>query len=80
MTINLYLINDDGNLFDAFFLAAILAIKNTRLPEVSISKNKININDDKLKYMNVHHVPICTTFYFIKDPRNNAGIDDNSFL
>jgi exosome complex RNA-binding protein Rrp42 (RNase PH superfamily) len=61
-------------------LAAILAIKNTRLPEVSISKNKISINDEKMKYLNVHHIPICTTFYFIKDPRNSAGIDENSFL
>ena len=33
------LINDDGNCFDAFFLASILAIKNTQVPDVSLVKN-----------------------------------------
>jgi exosome complex component RRP45 len=61
------LLNDDGNCFDSFFLSAILALKNTRLPEVTLAKNKIMINDSKLKYLNVHHIPICTTFYYIKD-------------
>jgi exosome complex RNA-binding protein Rrp42 (RNase PH superfamily) len=32
LQVDLQLINDDGNLIDAFFLAAILALKNTRLP------------------------------------------------
>ncbi len=45
LTVTLTLLNDEGNCFDAFFIAAILAIKNTRLPEVSLSgKNKILIN------------------------------------
>ena len=65
ITVNLHLLNDDGNTFDAFFLAAVLALKNTRLPEVSMVKDKIRINDSKLKYMNVHHLPVCTTFYFL---------------
>jgi len=39
VTVTLNLLNDDGNVFDAFFLAAMLALKNTRMPEVSISKN-----------------------------------------
>ena len=38
-SVTLNLLNDDGNVFDAFFLAAMLALKNTRMPEVSISKN-----------------------------------------
>ena len=61
----MHLLNDDGNCFDAFFLAAILAIKNTRVPDVSIVKNQICVNDDKVKHLNVHHLPICTTFYFL---------------
>jgi len=39
ITVQLNLINDDGNTFDAFFLAAILSLKNTRLPEVSLKHN-----------------------------------------
>ena len=39
---------------------------NTRLPEVTISRDKIRINDEKVKYLNVHHIPICTTFFFIE--------------
>jgi len=45
VTVNLYLLNDDGNSFDAFFLAAIMALKNTRLPEVSMTRDKLKIND-----------------------------------
>ena len=67
ITVSMHLINDGGNTFDAFFLATILALKNTRLPEVTMTKDKIRVNDTKLKYVNVHHIPICTTFYFFKD-------------
>ena len=67
VTVTLHLLNDDGNCFDAFFLAAVLALKNTRLPDVTMSRDKLCINDEKLRYLNVHHLPICTTFYYIKD-------------
>ena len=78
VSVHLNLLNDDGNVFDAFFLAAILALKNTRLPEVSLSKNSIKINTEKVKYLNVHHLPICTTFYFISDSKAKPqpGDDD----
>jgi exosome complex component RRP45 len=44
-----------------------MAIKNTRLPEVSFKDDKISINRDfdKQTYLNVHHIPVCTTFYWI---------------
>jgi len=78
ITVSLHLLNDDGNTFDAFFLAAILALKNTRLPEVTMTRDKIKINDSKLKYLNVHHIPICTTFYFMKDIPEEPVLDVNS--
>ena len=78
VTVSLHLLNDDGNSFDAFFLAAILALKNTRLPEVSMTRDKLKINDAKLKYLNVHHIPISTTFYFMKDLPDTPIIDVNS--
>jgi len=78
ITVSLHLLNDDGNTFDAFFLAAILALKNTRLPEVTMSRDKIKINDSKLKYLNVHHIPICTTFYYLKDMPETPVLDVNS--
>ncbi len=59
------LLNDDGNLIDAFFLAAVLALKNTRLPEVTMKGDDIMVNNTKSNYVNVHHLPICSTFYFI---------------
>jgi len=75
ITVNLHLLNDDGNTFDAFFLAAVLALKNTRLPEVSMIKDKIRINDAKLKYLNVHHIPVSTTFYFLSGCPDKAIVD-----
>ena len=61
------MLNDDGNLIDAFFMAAVLALKNTRLPEVSMKGDNILVNNtpNKQHYLNVHHIPVCTTFYFI---------------
>jgi exosome complex RNA-binding protein Rrp42 (RNase PH superfamily) len=43
----LQLINDDGNLVDAFFLAAVLALKNTRLPEVTMKGDEILVSNNK---------------------------------
>ena len=57
--------NDDGNLIDAFFLGAVLALKNTRLPEVSMKGDNVMVSNTKHNYINVHHLPICSTFYFI---------------
>ena len=59
------LLNDDGNLIDAFFLAAVLALKNTRLPEVSMKGDNVMVSNTKSHFINVHHLPVCTTFYFI---------------
>ena len=75
---SIHLLNDDGNVFDAVFLAAMMALKNTRLPEVSMSRDRIRINDEKLKYLNVHHIPVCTTFYFMKDMVDRAVLDVNA--
>ena len=65
LTVELSLLNDDGNLIDAFFLGAVLALKNTRLPEVSMKGDNIMVSNTKHNYINVHHLPICTTFYFL---------------
>ena len=78
ITVTLHLLNDDGNSFDAFFIAAILALKNTRLPDVTLLKDKIKINDAKLKYVNVHHIPVSTTFYFMNDLPDTPIVDVNS--
>lgn len=45
LTVELQLVNDDGNLMDAFFLAAVLALKNTRLPEVILKNDQILISN-----------------------------------
>lgn len=78
VTVTLLLVNDDGNSFDALFLAALLSLKNTRLPEVSLQKNKIKIDDSKLKPLNVHHLPVSTTFYFIKGFTSTPVVDVNT--
>lgn len=51
---------------DACFLCTVLALMNTRFPEVTLSKDKIKINEEKTKPLNVHHIPVCTSFYFIE--------------
>jgi len=40
-----------------------------------MKRDTIIINDKKMKYVNVHHLPIPTTFYFLKDMPNKPVID-----
>ena len=72
LTVDLQLLNDDGNLVDAFFLAAVLALKNTRLPEVSMKGDNVMVSNTKSHFINVHHLPVCTTFYFIGAGQGSA--------
>lgn len=65
LTVDATLLNDDGNVIDAFFLAAICALKNTRLPEVTLKQEKIFVSPNKCHFINVHHIPVCTTFYYV---------------
>lgn len=75
---NLILLNEDGNLMDTLFLAAICALKNTRVPDVVLVKNTVKVNLEKYKYLNVHHLPICTTFSFIKNS-SASSFEDSKF-
>ena len=77
VTDDLYLLNEDGNLFDVCFLATILALMNTKVPEVKLSKELVKISQSRFKNLNVHHLPICVSFYFIKDLENPI-VDANS--
>ena len=44
--VDLYIINEDGNLVDACFLAAVAALMNTRLPEVTLGgPHLIRVNE-----------------------------------
>ena len=77
LQVDLYVINEDGNLHDACFLAAVACLMNTRLPEVTLAgPQKIRINTDKVRNLNVHHIPVCTSFYFIEGITTKKPIVD----
>jgi len=56
-------INDDGNLFDAGALAAIIALKNARIPK--IVDGKIDYNQTTKNGIKLNEVPIAVTCYKI---------------
>lgn len=71
------MLNEDGNLVDACFLAAVACLMNTCLPEVTMAgPSKIRINDQKLRNLNVHHIPVCTSFYFIEGISSTKPVID----
>jgi exosome complex RNA-binding protein Rrp42 (RNase PH superfamily) len=73
----LIILNEDGNLVDACFIAAVACLLNTKLPEVTISSpQKIRINNTKVRNLNVHHIPVCTSFYFIEGVASTQPIVD----
>ena len=74
---DLFVVNEDGNLVDACFLAAVACLMNTRLPEVTMAgPSKIRINEEKLRNLNVHHIPVCTSFYFVEGLSSTRPIVD----
>jgi exosome complex RNA-binding protein Rrp42 (RNase PH superfamily) len=40
-----------------------------------MSRDIIRVDDSKLKYLNVHHIPVCCTFYFLGDDEVPPIID-----
>ena len=50
---------------------------NTRLPEVTLAgPAKIKVNQNKLRNLNVHHIPVCTSFYFIEGLSSSRPVVD----
>ena len=66
--VNLTLINNDGNLIDAFYLAAITSLLNYKKPQVGVENlNKIvtySENEKKYVPLSINHIPIACTFAF----------------
>eukprot|EP00331_Platyophrya_macrostoma_P005740 CAMPEP_0176419754 /NCGR_PEP_ID=MMETSP0127-20121128/8232_1 /TAXON_ID=938130 /ORGANISM="Platyophrya macrostoma, Strain WH" /LENGTH=260 /DNA_ID=CAMNT_0017800285 /DNA_START=258 /DNA_END=1041 /DNA_ORIENTATION=+ len=80
--VHLTLINNDGNLLDAFYLAAIIALFTTenqiallhyRKPFVTVeSQSKIVVHSEKEKDpqpLSIHHIPIAVTYSFFDDSK-----------
>jgi len=64
--IDIYSINDDGNLLDAAGIGAIIALKNAKIPKYDKEKEKVlygNLSDEKIPLSN--EIPIPLTIYKI---------------
>lgn len=73
--LDVYPINDDGNLFDACAIAAIAALKDTKLPEYDNKKDKINYEKRTNKGLPLKKLPIMVTVLKIE---NKFLIDPSS--
>ncbi|RLI69327.1 RNA-binding protein [Candidatus Heimdallarchaeota archaeon] len=64
--IDIYVLDNDGNLFDACELAALTALMHTQLPECKIITNEDGIEDVEVletkKPIQLDHIPISNTF------------------
>ena len=77
LNIEVSVINYDGNLIDAVFLAVLQWLKTLKLPQVRAKDESVVILTDKpWKNINVHHMPIPITFYFIQN-EDNVLLDPN---
>lgn len=63
--LDMYLINNDGNLFDACALAALAALKNTIIPELDESNEPVK--EGKGKSFEIDFDPLLFTFFKIGD-------------
>jgi exosome complex component RRP45 len=63
--VDITVLNNDGNLIDSCYLAALLALLNFRRPEISIEGDQVKVHSLEARdpvRLSVHHVPICITF------------------
>uniref|UniRef100_A0A3P8WX36 Ribosomal RNA-processing protein 43 n=1 Tax=Cynoglossus semilaevis TaxID=244447 RepID=A0A3P8WX36_CYNSE len=59
----------DGNLLDACVVALLAALKNTKLPEVTVNKETSlpQVNVDQRHSLNIHRHPVATSFSIFDD-------------
>ena len=66
--VDIYSLNDDGNLFDAAALGAVIALKNTKIPKYDEKEEKIIYGESSGKSLELSKdVPISVTFHKIGD-------------
>src|SRR3989344_4171564 len=65
--IDIYCINDDGNVFDASALGVVVALQLARLPAYDADTDTINYNEQGEKLPLSANVPLAMTFYKIGD-------------
>lgn len=61
----LSLINNDGNLLDAFNYASIVTLYRFKLPMVSVEVGKVKVHsfeEKRPQSLSIHHLPISMTF------------------
>ncbi|MCX8158174.1 MAG: exosome complex protein Rrp42 [Candidatus Diapherotrites archaeon] len=63
--LDLYVLNDDGNLFDASALAALSALKNSKFPKME--NDKIVLKESTNIPLNLKRLPILNTFTKVED-------------
>lgn len=65
ITCELSLLNNDGNLLDAFSYAAIVVLYRFKLPFVSVEAGKLKVHsfqEKRPQTLSIHHFPISMTF------------------
>jgi len=71
--IDIYILNHDGNLFDASVIASVAALLTTKIPKIEIvNENKIKITEEKVD-LPIRNLPVSVTFskignHIIVDP------------
>jgi exosome complex component RRP42 len=76
--VDIYPINDDGNLMDACALAAVLALKTAKLPKLKEKEDKVDYGNLTNKTLPLsEHIPVTITAYQInKKPILDPVVDE----
>jgi exosome complex RNA-binding protein Rrp42 (RNase PH superfamily) len=76
----LTLLNNDGNLLDAFNYASIIALQRYKLPFVTVESGKLRVwslEEKRPQTLSIHHWPILMTFGVLnEDDDSQAGISE----
>lgn len=75
--VDVLILNHDGNLLDCCCIAAITSLAHFRRPDVTVVGHEVTIHSFEEKEpvaLNVHHMPMCITFGFIENEKNEQQL------
>ncbi len=83
--LDIYVMNDDGNVYDASALAAIAALLDTRFPKYDPEKDKIDYKEHTDQRLPIRNLPIAVTFAkvgekIILDPKKEEEIASDAMI
>lgn len=83
VSVDIVVLNNDGNLLDCAALAAITALLHFKRPDVTVTGTDITVHPESERVgipLSIHHIPICTTFGFFHLESSSDAVGEPNII